>query len=103
MALKKKVFSEKKFKTFPIYLILLIIISLYVGYIFVFHKPDIKFDSTKTVSLSGIQTRVLPKDSQIKNIELKFISENNTEFLLDNKEINLDDGIIDINYSFFIT
>ena len=100
MALKKKVFSEKKFKTFPIYLILLIIISLYVGYIFVFHKPDIKFDSTKTVSLSGIQTRVLPKDSQIKDIELKFISENNTEFLLDNKEINLDDGIIDINYSF---
>ena len=55
MSAKKRVFTNKKVNYLPSAVIgILLIIFLYVGYIFIFHKPSLNLETKNVISLNQL-------------------------------------------------
>ena len=83
MSAKKRVFTNKKVNYLPRAVItILLIIFLYVGYIFIFHKPSLILETKNVISLNELVISIFEKNSQIKNIDIRLVSKDKNFYKL---------------------
>ena len=83
MSAKKRVFTNKKINYLPRAVIgILLIIFLYVGYIFIFHKPSLNLETKNVISLNQLVLSIFEKNSLIKSIDIKLVSKDKNFYKL---------------------
>ena len=78
MVRRKRVFSDNRFNFFPLIILILFSVFIYVGYVFFFNKPSVKVEN-KLLSSGGINSVIERNDTLIKSVEIYFVSENKIE------------------------